>query len=86
MTYACINPRSPKLPRGNYCKIVIGVVRETTADTEGLADIASLDLSLWFDETLDLEMSKASGRIARTRAYLQDLITQVIDDSHKALD
>ena len=85
MTYAYINPRSPKFPRGNYCENIIGVLRGTTADTEGLADIASRDLLMRFDKALDLEISKTSGRIDRTRGALLDLMTKEVDIAKAAL-
>lgn len=85
MTYAYINPRSPKFPRGSYCENIIGVVRGTTADTEGLEDIASRDLLMRFDKALDLEISKTSGRIERTRGALSDLIKAEVDDAKLAL-
>ena len=86
MTYAYINPRSPKFPRGNYCENIIGVVRGTTADTEGLADIASRDLLMRFDKALDLELNKASERIAMTRKVLHDLIVKEVEYTKAVID
>ncbi len=78
MTYAYLNPRSSKFPRGNYCDNVIGVVRGTTADTQGLADIASRNLLMRFDSALDLEIFKNSERIERTRITLLDVTRNVV--------
>ena len=83
MTYAYLNPRSSKFPKGQYCDNVIGVVRGTTADTDGLADIASQDLLMRFDAALDLEVSNNSARIARTRKELQRLTEKVLEEEQK---
>lgn len=86
MTYAYINPRSLRFPRDAYCENVIGVVRGTTADTEGLADIASRDLLMRFDEALDLEVNKTSGRIAKARQALYDLTVRETNAAQVLLD
>ena len=80
LTYAYLNPRSPKFPQGNYCDNIIGVVRGTTADTEGLPDIAARGLLMRFNEALNLEINKTSGRIAESRKKLRELIRKEIFD------
>ena len=78
MTYAYLNPRSPEFPRGNYCGNIIGVVRGTTADTEGLPDIAERGLLMRFDKALNLEINKTSERVGESRKILRKLINDVI--------
>ncbi|MFK8083913.1 MAG: substrate-binding periplasmic protein [Granulosicoccus sp.] len=81
MTYAYLNPRSPLFPRGNHCGHVIGVVRGTTADTEGLKDIAARDLLMRFDRALDLEVSMNSARIEHSRIALFNLAKKELENS-----
>lgn len=83
MTYAYINPRSPKFPRGNYCEHVVGVVRATTADTEGLEDLASRDLLMRFDDALDLEVEKKSGRVIKSQLAVQEVTRDVLENARK---
>ena len=85
MTYAYINQRSSKFPRGNYCEHVIGVVRTTTADTEGLADLANRDLLMRFDKALDLEVKKKSGRVEKSLIALQNITQGALDDAQKEI-
>ena len=83
MTYAYLNPRSPKFPRGNYCDHIVGVVRATTADTEGLKDLASRDLLMRFDDALDLEVEMKSERVIRGHDALITIIKSVLEDASK---
>lgn len=86
MTYAYLNPRSPNFPRGAHCGNIIGVVRGTTADTEGLPDIAARGLLMRFNKALNLELSKKSERIAKSREMLRKLVIQAIADDQLRLD
>ena len=82
MTYAYLNPQSKKFPRSNYCEHIIGVVRGTTADKDGLSDIAARGLLMRFNEALKLEINKTSERVAQSRETLRDLIAEMLNEEN----
>ncbi|MBX2880647.1 MAG: transporter substrate-binding domain-containing protein [Granulosicoccus sp.] len=86
MTYAYLSPRSRQFPRTDHCGNIIGVVRGTTADTEGLADLASRNLLMRFDKALDLEIHKKSARVASARNALMELVNRVLSEARLEYD
>jgi len=85
MTYAYLNPRSPKFPRAAYCSHIIGVVRGTTADLQGLDDLAGRDILMRFDSAVDLELNKTHERLESADKLMRDLIVAEISKLEKKL-
>jgi len=82
MTYAYLNPRSREFPTGSYCGNIIGVVRGTTADTDGLRDLEARGLLMRFNDALRLDLHKSPGRVAKARKKLLEVAQREVDSAH----
>jgi len=60
ITFASID--TARFPRGYYCKAVIGLVEDTTAQSEGLRAIADQDALGLYDKVLDEFLAISAGR------------------------
>ena len=78
MTYAYINSRSPLFPKGNYCGHVIGVVRGTTADKDGLRELIGKNMLMRFNKAVDLELSKQTEKDKLADKQMQKIIDDMI--------
>ena len=78
MTYAYVNPRSPQFPKGNYCGNVIGVVRGTTADKDGLRELTRKNMLMRFNKAVDLELSKQTEKDKMADEQMQQIIGDLI--------
>ena len=82
MTYAYVNPRSSFFPKGNYCGNVIGVVRGTTADKDGLRELTRKNMLMRFNKAVDLELSKQTEKDQLADEQMQQIIDGVINNYH----
>ena len=80
MTYAYLNPRSPHFPKGNYCGNVIGVVRGTTADKDGLRELIGKNMLMRFNKAVDLELGKQTEKNIEADKQMRSIIKEVIEE------
>ena len=80
MTYAYVNPRSSFFPKGNYCGNVIGVVRGTTADKDGLRELTRKNMLMRFNKAVDLELSKQTEKDQLADEQMQQIIDGLINN------
>lgn len=78
MTYAYVNPRSRLFPKGNYCRNIIGVVRGTTADKEGLRELTEKNMLMRFNKAVDLELSKQTEKDKKADKHKREIIEALI--------
>ena len=80
MTYAYVNPRSPLFPKGNYCGNIIGVVRGTTADKDGLRELTRKNMLMRFNKAVDLELSKQTEKDKLADKEMRRIIDTLIEE------
>ena len=80
MTYAYVNPRSRLFPKGNYCRNIIGVVRGTTADKDGLRELTGKNMLMRFNKAVDLELSKQTEKDKKADERMREIIHELIKD------
>ncbi len=78
MTYGYVNPRSRRFPKGNYCGNVIGVVRGTTADKDGLRELTGKNMLMRFNKAVDLELSKQTAKDQLADEQMRQIIENLI--------
>lgn len=85
MTYAYLNPRSPRFPKGNYCDNIIGVVRGTTADKDGLRELTGKNMLMRFNKAVDLELSKQTEKDQLADKEMRQIIDALIPATYVEL-